>query len=57
MKSKNTQEAIRHFEEMLDRYMLELHKDPSSAFFQGAVKNTQEYIKELKDESDNETSK
>jgi hypothetical protein len=46
--NKNRQEIIELFEEKLKRYKLQLKKDPNSLFYKGLVKNTQEYIEELK---------
>jgi hypothetical protein len=48
MKETN-KELIESFEETLERYKTELKKDPTSTFYQGLVKNTEDYIKELKD--------
>ena len=50
MKLERIKETIKHFEKMLENYKVELNKDPDSNFYQGAVKNTQEYINELKNE-------
>lgn|GEM_PF-332501 len=40
--------TIKSFEEALKRYKLELEKYPNSIFYTGLVKNTKEYIEELK---------
>jgi hypothetical protein len=41
-------ELIKSFEISLERYKLELEKNPDSFFFAGLVKETIEYINELK---------
>ena len=41
-------EIISSFEERLKTYKIELDKSPHSIFYQGLVKNTEEYINELK---------
>jgi len=47
---KAKEETIKSFEESLKRYKLELEKNPKSFFFIGLVEQTEEYIKELKQE-------
>ena len=42
-------ELIKQFEEMLTHYKELLEKDPDSTFYRGLVKNTEEYINELKE--------
>lgn len=42
---------IKIYEKSLKRYKLELEKNPESTFYQRLVKNTEEYIKELKYEN------
>ena len=48
MKNSDQEELIKSFEKSLDRYKLELEKNPNSTFFAGIVKETEEYIEELK---------
>jgi len=57
--NKNTQEIIELFEEKLKRYESQLKNDPNSLFYKGLVKNTKEYIGELKlkQESEHDVSK
>jgi len=50
MKKENILNTIRSFEETLERYKSDLEKNPDSTFHSGLVKNTEEYIDELKDE-------
>lgn len=50
MNAENLKENIKSFEATLKRYRSELEKDPASAFYSGLVKNTEEYIAELKEE-------
>jgi hypothetical protein len=45
---ENKNEIIKIFETSLEVYKSELEKDPTSFFFKGMVKNTEEYIDELK---------
>lgn len=45
---KGKLEIINLFENALKRYELELEQNPNSTFFTGMVKNTKEYIIELK---------
>jgi len=40
--------VIKLNEDHLKRYALELEKQPNSTFYLGLVKNTEEYIEELK---------
>ena len=42
-------EIIESFELRLKSYESELSKNPNSTFYSGIVKNTKEYIKELKE--------
>lgn len=46
--SKVISDTIKSFEETLLRYQIELEKSPDSNFYKGLVKNTGEYIEELK---------
>lgn len=46
-KYNSRKDLIDSFEEALKRYKLEKEKDPNT-FFSGLVKNTEEYINELK---------
>ena len=60
MTAENLKETIKSFEKTLKRYRSELEKDPASTFYSGLVKNTEEYIAELKEElkkQNSETSK
>lgn len=50
IKPENIQETIESFEEMLKRYKEDLGKNPGSFFYEGLVKNTEEYIEELNEE-------
>ena len=50
MKTKEINNTIESFEETLKRYRTELEKNPNSTFYNGLVKNTEEYIEELKGE-------
>jgi len=50
IKPENIQETIKSSELLLQRYKEELDKQPSSFFFDGLVKNTEEYIEELQEE-------
>ena len=50
MKTENLKETIKSFEETLKRYRLELENNPGSTFYSGLIKNTEEYIAELKEE-------
>jgi len=43
-------ETIKSFEETLKRYRSELGNNPGSTFYSGLIKNTEEYIAELKEE-------
>jgi hypothetical protein len=48
-KQKNDKLAtIKTFEDTLNLYKLELVKNPNSTFLIGVIKNTEEYINELK---------
>ena len=47
MKDKEL-DLIESFEQTLERYKKELENNPTSTFYQGLVKNTEEYITELK---------
>lgn len=49
MKNKNLTEIIESFEKSLIGYETELEKNPNSFFYSGLVKNTKEYIEELKE--------
>jgi len=48
MKTEEILQTIKTFEETLKRYKSDLEKNPSSTFYTGLVKNTLEYIEELK---------
>lgn len=50
MSKETTLELIRTFEEQLKRYREDLQKNPDSLFHRGLVKNTEEYIEELKEQ-------
>lgn len=50
MKAEEILQTIKTFEETLKRYKSDLEKNPGSTFYTGLVKNTEEYIEELKDE-------
>jgi len=50
MKTENLKETIKSFEETLKRYRSELENNPGSSFYSGLIKNTEEYIAELKEE-------
>lgn len=50
MKTENLKETIKSFEETLKRYRSELENNPGSTFYSGLIKNTEEYIAELKEE-------
>jgi hypothetical protein len=43
-------EILQTFDETLKRYKSDLEKNPSSTFYTGLVKNTEDYIEELKGE-------
>ena len=47
MKTEEILNTIKSFEETLLRYRLEEH--PESIFYSGLIKNTEEFIEELKD--------
>jgi len=49
MKTEEILQTIRMFEETLKRYKSDLEKTPGSTFYAGLVKNTEDYIEELKD--------
>ncbi len=49
MDKKGTQEIINLFEKKLKRYKSELEKNPRSTVYSGLIKNTEEYIEELKE--------
>jgi hypothetical protein len=44
MKTEEILQTIKTFEETLKRYKADLEKNPSSTFYTGLVKNTEEYI-------------
>src|SRR6266511_289348 len=50
MNIRGTLETIKSFEESLQRYRTDLSNHPGSLFYTGLVKNTEEYIEELKEE-------
>lgn len=51
-KSKtSTRLLIRSFKNLLERYEKQLQKYPGSIFHEGLVKNTKEFIQELKDQN------
>lgn len=50
MKTEEILQTIKTLEETLKRYKSDLEKNPSSTFYTGLVKNTEEYIEELKGE-------
>lgn len=45
---ENLLDTIKSFEKILERYKSKLEKDPNSVFYKGLVKNTEDYISELK---------
>jgi hypothetical protein len=45
-----TETIIQMFEKSLERYKIELKKNPESTFYKGIVKNTEEYIYKLKND-------
>ena len=47
-KKKIAQITIEVYQKFLKRYKSELEKHPNSMFYLGLVKNTEEYIEELK---------
>jgi hypothetical protein len=53
MKTEEILQTIKTLEENLERYTLDLEEDPGSTFYTGLVKNTEEYIEELKCELKN----
>ena len=50
MKKEEIALTIKLFEETLERYKSNLETSPESTFYSGLVKNTEEYIEELKNE-------
>ena len=50
MNAESILATIKSFEETLSRYRSDLQKNPTSLFYKGLVKNTEEYINELKNE-------
>jgi superfamily II DNA or RNA helicase len=50
MKTEEIIQTIKSFEETLKRYKSALEKNPGSTFYTGLVRNTEEYIEELKGE-------
>lgn len=48
-RKQNIINTITLFEKNLERYKEDLQKTPNSSFYQGLVKNTTEYIDELKE--------
>jgi type I restriction enzyme R subunit len=50
MKTEQILQTIATFEETLKRYISDLEKNPGSTFYTGLVKNTKDYIDELKGE-------
>ncbi len=48
MKTENIIQTIKSFEETLKRYKSDLEKNPGNIFYLGLVKNTEEYLDELK---------
>lgn len=57
MRSQEIENTLKTFEETLKRYQSDLQKNPDSIFYEGLVKNTQEYIEELKQELSKQTQK
>ncbi len=49
---KMSQGLIETFERALERYKKELEKNPDSTFYKGLVKETEEYLKEIKLQTD-----
>lgn len=45
---KVTEQTVKTFEEMLKLYRIDLEKNPGSTFYSGLIKNTEDYIEELK---------
>ena len=45
---QHLEEIIKIFEKSLEKYKTELEKNQNNIFYQGLVKNTEEYISELK---------
>jgi hypothetical protein len=50
MKAQNIQQTIDRFEQSLKEYRKEIEKNPSSFFYKGLIKETEEYIEELQEE-------
>ncbi len=50
MKAEEILNTIKSFEETLLRYRSDLEKNPGSTFYSGLVKNTEEFIEELREE-------
>lgn len=50
MRIEEILQTIDTFEESLKRYKLDLEKNPTSTFYIWVVKNTEDYIEELKEE-------
>lgn len=46
----STRLLIKSFENLLEHYEKQLQKNPGSFFHEGLVKNTKEFIQELKDQ-------
>lgn len=57
MRSQEIETTLKTFEETLRRYQSGLQQNPGSIFYEGLVKNTQEYIEELKQELSKQTQK
>lgn len=45
-------ELIKSFEDRLESYKKSLSENPKSTFYEGLIKNTEEYIRELKKTQD-----
>ncbi len=53
MKKEEIENTITSFEVTLNRYRDKLNQNPGSTFYSGLIKNTQEYIEELKTQLEN----
>ena len=47
-RKQNIRNNITLFEKNLEKYKTDLQKTPNSSFYQGLVKNTADYVEELK---------
>ena len=51
MNKSDTQDLIEIFEKKLKRYKRELDRNKNSTFYEGLVKNTEEFINDLKSQT------